>query len=81
MNVMSKVRIELNRSEVGELLKSDEVRYICKQFADSAVSRLGDGYSVNTYVGKWTANAEVTADTAKARKENAETNSILKALR
>ena len=54
---------------------------ICEEHATAAVSRLGAGYEVSTYLGKNRVNAEVAAVTHEARRENLETNSILKALR
>lgn len=77
---MGKVTVELNREGVRELLRSDAMLSICKEYADAAVSRLGNGYSANTYRGKNRVNAEVTADTYEARRENLESNSILKAV-
>lgn len=62
------------------MMKSSEMMAICKGYADSAQSQLGDGYSVTAYVGKSRVNAAVMAETYKARVENAENNSILKAV-
>lgn len=78
---MAKVEIKLNREGVRELLRSDEMKAICEERANNALKNLGAGYSVNTFTGKNRVNAEITADTFKAKKENLETNSILKALR
>lgn len=78
---MSNVKFELNYEGVGQLLKSDEMMAVCKEYADKALSSLGSGYQVTTKVGKTRVNAEVAATTYEARKENAENNSILKALR
>lgn len=54
---------------------------VCSKYANDALQSLGPGYSVNTYTGRNRVNAEITADTYEARKENLESNSILKALR
>ena len=78
---MSKVVIELNIANIGEFLRSKEVEAECKRRADEAVSKLGEGYSVSSRVGKTRANASISADTFNARKDNMENNSILKALR
>jgi hypothetical protein len=78
---MSNVKCKLNYEGVGQLLKSDEMMAVCKEYADKALSSLGSGYQVTTKVGKTRVNAEVAATTYEARKENAENNSILKALR
>ena len=77
---MSGVKFELNRQGVADLMKSAEMMSICKGYADSAQAQLGDGYIVTTHTGKSRVNASVAADTYKARKENAENNSILKAV-
>ena len=74
-------RFELNSQGVRELLKSQEMMGICKEYASKAQSKLGDGYDVKTYMLNERAAAKVQAETYKARKDNAENNSILKALR
>lgn len=76
-----KVKFELNREGVAELMKSPEMMEICKGYADDALSRLGDGYEVSTYTGKTRVNASVKAVSYKARKDQYENNTILKALR
>lgn len=78
---MAKFKFELNGAGVRELMQSPEMMSICKEYADSALSRLGNGYQVTTMVGKTRVNAQVAAVTYQARKENSETNSILKAVR
>ena len=77
---MAKVKFELNREGVRELMKSDEMVSVLESYANKAVAQLGDGYSSNTHVGRNRANAEVTADTFQARRENAQFNTILKAV-
>ena len=74
-------RFELNSQGVMELLKSQEMMCICKEYASKAQSKLGDGYEVTTHTGKTRVNAQIKAETYKARKDNAKNNSILKALR
>lgn len=78
---MANVKFELNKEGVRELLSSQEMESVLADYANAALGRLGDGYSVNTHTGKNRVNAEITADTFKARKENSEDNSILKSLR
>ena len=77
---MKKTGFELNYEGVGQLLKSEEMKNICKSYADTAVRKLGDGYSVSTYTGKTRVNASVRAETFEARKENSQNNTILKAV-
>ena len=76
---MSKVRFELDRAGVRELMKSPEAMDVCKEYASAIRNRAGDGYEVDTYVGKTRANASVYASTYKARRDNYENNTLLKA--
>ena len=78
---MANVRIELNREGVRELLRSDEMKAICEGYANNALTRLGTGYEVSSMTGKNRVNAEIKAVSYKAKKDNMENNSILKALR
>lgn len=75
------VKFELNTEGVKSLMQSPEMMNICKQYAKNAQSRLGDGYEVTTHTGKTRVNAQIAATTYAARKENAENNTILKAVR
>ena len=77
---MADVRIELNEEGVRELMQSSEMMQICMDHANRALSSLGSGYTVSSYVGKTRVNAEVSAESFAARRENAKNNSILKAL-
>ena len=77
----SNVKVVLNSEGVRELLRSEAMMKVCKDYANAALGRLGGGYEVTTHVGKNRVNAEVAAATFKARKDNRENNSILKSLR
>jgi hypothetical protein len=77
---MAKVKFELNREGVSELLRSQEVLDLCTEYANNALARLGDGYEVNTMVGAVRANAEVYAQSFAAKRENLKSNTILKAV-
>jgi hypothetical protein len=77
---MAKVKFELNRNGVRELLRSPEMMAVCQGYANRALGSLGDGYEVSTMTGRNRVNAEVRAETFAARKENLENNTILKAL-
>ncbi len=78
---MSKVTIKLTRSGVRKLLKSPEMENGLSQIAFAAANRLGDGYEASYYTAQTRAVASVSAESYAARKENADTNSILKALK
>ena len=75
---MNNVKVRLNKKGVGKLLKSKELADGLNRLAFAAQSRLGDGYD---YTAPTRAVAEVRAESYAARKENADTNSILKALK
>ena len=75
------VKIELNREGVKQLMQSKEMLAICKGYADAAATRCGNGYEVSTWKGRTRVNAQVTAETILARRENEKHNTILKALR
>lgn len=77
---MAKVKFELNREGVRELMLSPEMESGLESIANQVLGRLGDGYSTNTHHGKNRINVEVTADTFQARRENARDNTILKAV-
>lgn len=77
---MAKLKFELNRDGVRNLLRSKEMMDICSEYANNALGRLGDGYEVSTYSGKNRVNAEVYAETYAAKKENLKSNTILKAV-
>lgn len=74
-------KFELNRNGVKELLKSQEMKSICAEKAAQIVSRCGAGYGSDTYTGATRVNAMVYASTSKAKRDNAENNTILKAMR
>lgn len=77
---MGKLKLVLNREGVRELLRSEAMTAMCRERADAAAARLGDGYSVNTCVGRNRVNAEIRAESYEAQRENLEHNTILKAL-
>lgn len=77
---MSNVKFVLNREGVRELLRSKEMMDICSEYANSALARLGSGYEVTTHTGTNRVNAEVSAETFAAKRENLKSNSILKAV-
>lgn len=79
---MSKgLKIELNTSAVRDLLRSQEMMSVCEKTASNALSSLGAGYELTTWVGRNRVNASIMAVTPQAIKDNYENNSILKALK
>ncbi len=78
---MAKMKFKLNRAGVGQLLKGQEMQNILNSYAYASLSRLGDGYEADTFVGFDRAHAIVKAVTTEARRENSENNTLLKAVR
>ena len=77
---MSKVKFELDRAGVRELLQSSAIAGVCLNYANGVRGRAGEGYEVTTYVGRNRVNASVHAATYEARKDNYDNNTLLKAL-
>ena len=75
-----RIEIELNREGVKELLRSQSVEKVCKEYADKAIGRLGEGYESTTYVGRNRVNASVSAVTKEAVNKNLKSNTVLKAV-
>ena len=74
-------KIVLRKEEVRGLLLSEGVEQLCKSYADAAVARAGAGYESDTYSGRNRVNASVRAVTFKARKDNMQNNTLLKAIK
>ena len=77
---MSKVKIELNRSGIRQLLKSEEMGQMLKQQAEQVRARCGSGYSTDLYQASSRVIAGLFAETAEAAKQNSRENTLLKAL-
>lgn len=77
---MSKIRIELNREGVRELLRSPEMLAICEEQARAVAARCGGGYEVDSMVGRNRVNAAVSASTKEAIQDNLKNNTVLKAI-
>ena len=80
---MSKVKFELDRAGVRELLKSPEMQQECMRYASATLQRASgsaDGYVVESRNYPERSGAAVRADTYEARKDNYDNNTLLKAL-
>jgi len=75
------VKIKLNRAGVKALLRSEEMRAICEKHASAITQRCGEGYETDSFVGRNRVNAMVMASTYEAKRDNAENNTILKAVK
>jgi len=78
---MSNVKVVLNRQGVKDMLKSDEMMAICKEYADGVAERAGDGYEVSTYNGRTRVNAQIAPKTVQAIRDNMKNNTLLKAVK
>ena len=78
---MGKMKFKLNGSGVRQLLKSSEMQAVLASKATEIKARAGEGYDQDTYVGKTRANVMVYADSAKAKRDNMNNNTLLKAVR
>lgn len=77
---MAKIKFELNRNGVSELLKGDAMQGVLKDHASRTASACGAGYESDVYVGKNRANASVYAESFSAKRDNLKNNTILKNL-
>ena len=76
-----KIKFKLNgRAGVTELRKSTEMQAILNAKADEIQARCGDGYEKVSRMGYDRASAKVWAESYKARKDNSDNNTILKAV-
>lgn len=76
-----KAVIKLNRAGVKALMQSEEMQSVLQKSASAIRDRCGDGYEQDIRVGKNRANAQVWAESSKAKRDNAANNTILKAVR
>ncbi|SNU09805.1 hypothetical protein SAMN05216470_2032 [Streptococcus equinus] len=77
---MSKIKFELNRAGVAELMKSSAMQEILTEEAGRIRNKCGDGYEQDVYVGRNRANAMITASSFKAKRDNLKNNTLLKAV-
>ena len=71
----------LNSKGVQELLKSPQMQSILAEHANAVAGRAGEGYEARYHVGKKRAYANVYAETAEAKRDNMDNNTLLKSLR
>ncbi len=78
---MRKLRIELNRAGVKELLQSEEMAQVLDDYAAQVASRAGAGYGHDaSRAGKTRAHGRVWAESSEAVRDNEENNTLLRAL-
>lgn len=76
----SKVKIELNSGNLRRLLRSKETKEMLVSQAEQVAARCGDGYEASAKLMPTREIAFVEAVTYKAKKDNLENNTILKAV-
>ena len=77
---MSKMKFELNRQGVGELLKSKEMERVLNGYAQEIAGRAGEGYRAGSYQGSDRVKVNVWPETPEAWQDNLENNTLLKAV-
>ena len=78
---MSKVKFILNRKGVSQLLKGEEIQTVLESYGTDIKKRAGEGYDMNSRVGKTRANTMVYADSIRAKRDNLKNNTLLKAMK
>lgn len=76
-----KFDLKLNYKNVGRVLKSKEMLSICKEHANRIQSRAGEGYEAKARIKGTRCYSLVEAVTYEAKKDNAENNTLLKAVK
>lgn len=75
---MSKARIEVSYSGVGQLLRSAETKEFIQQIAREKANALGSGYASDTYQAGTRVIASVYTATQEAARDNLKNDSLLK---
>lgn len=77
---MSNMQIELNRAEISNLLKSDEVIVELNTHADAIMGHLSGSYEKTEYVGQRRANVSIATADKDTYYRNLHNNELLKAV-
>lgn len=77
---MSKMKFELDRQGVGELLKSKEMEQVLEGYAQGISGRAGEGYRTGSYQGSDRVKVNVWPETPEAKRDNLENNTLIKAV-
>lgn len=76
-----KVKVKLNSNGVRQLLKSQEMRDVLEGYGARTATNAGYGYAYSTHTTEQRAIVNVYPTTREAAIENAEDNTLLRALR
>lgn len=77
----NKLKFQLNRAGVRELMRSEEMQKILEGYASDIRGRCGEDFEQDLRVGKNRANAMVYTNTIRGKRRNLRDNTLLKALK
>lgn len=77
---MSSVTIELNDEGIQALLKSEEMKNLVDSLATSIANRAGEGYAHDIKMMDTRVIASAYTETTEAIRDNAENNTLLRAI-
>ncbi len=78
---MSKVKIELNRAGVRDLLQSTDMQSLLREHAEAIAGRAGEGYGADSVVLSTRAVASAYTETFEAMRDSMKNNTLLKAVK
>ena len=78
--VAKNVKVELNLAGLNELMKSPGIQAHLSQCGRAVANAAGKGYSERTHLANWLGISNVYTVTREAQAENAEDNTLVKAL-
>ena len=77
---MAKVKFKLNLAGLNEMMKSGEMQTVLNNAASQIAASAGPGFEIETaHPISFVAIAAVHAETAEAKRDNSENNTLLKA--
>jgi hypothetical protein len=77
----NKIKVKIVKKNVRNLLKSKEMKECLEQTASQVISRAGNGYGKDTYLGRNRYNVAVYPITKEARNDTYKNNTLLKSLK
>lgn len=78
---MSKIKFELNKKGVAELMKSGNMEYVIEDYAAGIAIKAGANFDYDLHTGKNRVNARVFPWNYEGKVENSKNNTLLKAMR
>ncbi|MBQ3321894.1 MAG: hypothetical protein IJH05_03505 [Firmicutes bacterium] len=76
------VEIEIFDAGIQEILKSNDIQSLCTKYGQKILDRVGsgNGYIMDTQIGKYRSKTRVTAKSGAARRSELKNNTLLKAM-